>query len=166
MTVAESFVAELDVEVDKTRRCLARIPTEKLEFTPHAKSFTMSKLAAHIATIPDWASMTMTTDHFDFMVDGKDMQMPVPESGEDLVRILEKSAADAKAKIAAASDDEFDKTWKLLASGETVLAMSKRAVLREMIFNHLVHHRGQLTVYMRLNDIPVPALYGPSADES
>jgi uncharacterized damage-inducible protein DinB len=166
MAIRDSFLGEFDHEMASTRKCLERIPADRFTYKPHPKSFELGALAIHLATVPEWAVMTMQSDNFDYApVGGEPYQPPVAKTTAELLALFDKSAAGCRAALAGASDETFMKPWSLLAGGKTVFTMPKVAVLRSMIFNHLVHHRGQLTVYLRLNDIPVPAIYGPSADE-
>jgi uncharacterized damage-inducible protein DinB len=162
MSISATFLPEFDMEMANTRRTLARIPTDKFSWQPHAKSFTMGKLATHLATLPTWTGVTINTSELDLSLP---FDQPKPTTTEEVLAIFDQNVAEARAILAGASDDVFFQTWTL-KNGETViLSMPKVAVLRGFVLNHLVHHRGQMTVYLRLNDIPVPALYGPSADE-
>ncbi len=167
MALNEAFLPEFDHEMDNTRRTLERVPDEKFGWKPHEKSGTMGWLAAHVAGIPSWPVMTITKDSLDIAPkDGAPPQPPAPSTRKALLEAFEKNAADGRAALAKATDQQLMGPWTLLAGGEKVFTMPRVAVLRSFVMNHLIHHRAQLTVYLRLNNIPVPALYGPSADEN
>lgn len=164
MRIADGLLPEFDREMDATRRTLERIPAQRLDWRPHEKSFAMGALGAHIANLPNWAVMTVEQDRFD--MSGPAPKTEVPESVEDILALFDSSVAAARAAIAGAGDETLLAPWSLVNGGETAFTMPRIAVLRSFVMNHLIHHRAQLAVYLRLNDIPVPALYGPSADES
>jgi uncharacterized damage-inducible protein DinB len=167
MKISDALLPEFDQELATTRKCLARIPDDKFSFKPHPKSFDMGALAVHIATMFDWGAMTLQSDNFDYAPVGAAPYVPpVAKSNADLLAILDSASAKFRAALAAADNDAMMAPWSLLAGGKTMFTMPRVAVLRGMIFNHIVHHRGQLSVYLRLCDIPVPAMYGPSADEA
>jgi uncharacterized damage-inducible protein DinB len=166
MSIAQSLLPEFDQEMQNTRKTLERVPEDKWSWKPHDKSGTVGWLVAHIATIPEWAVMTLQSESFDYAPPGGGTyEPPKTDNRRRLLQVFDKGAAQAREAIAKASDEELMKTWSLLAGGETVFSMPRVAVLRGMIMNHLIHHRGQLTVYYRLLGVPVPGLYGPSADE-
>jgi uncharacterized damage-inducible protein DinB len=163
MSIAQALLAEFDVEMANTHRTLARLPEDKLEWTPDPKSMTMARLAAHVAEMPGWAAMALSTDELDFAKGG---YVPAEaNSREQVLEILKKNVKAARAAIAAASDADFLKPWTLRSGDQVFFTMPKIAAIRGMVMNHTIHHRGQLTVYYRLTGVPVPALYGPSADE-
>jgi uncharacterized damage-inducible protein DinB len=167
MKISDALLPEFDQEMAATRKCLARIPDGKFSYKPHPKSFDMGALAVHIATMLDWGVVTLQTDNFDYApVGGEPYVAPVATNNAELLAIFDKAAAAFRAALAATENDAMMKPWSLQGGGHTVFTMPKAAVLRTMIFNHIVHHRGQLSVYLRLCDIPVPAIYGPSADEA
>jgi uncharacterized damage-inducible protein DinB len=167
MKISDALLPEFDQEMAATRKCLARIPDGKFSYKPHPKSFDMGALAVHIATMLDWGVVTLQTDSFDYApVGGEPYVAPVATNNAELLAIFDKAAAAFRAALAATENDAMMKPWSLQGGGHTVFTMPKAAVLRTMIFNHIVHHRGQLSVYLRLCDIPVPAIYGPSADEA
>ena len=166
MRIADALLPEFDQEMASTRKCLERIPSNKFSFKPHPKSFDLGQLAVHIATVCHWGVVTVQTDSFDYApVGGEPYKPPVAKDIAELLGIFDKGAKEFRAALAAADDASLMKPWSLLASGKTLFTMPKIAVLRSFVFNHLVHHRGQLTVYLRLNEIPVPGVYGPTADE-
>ena len=167
MKITDALLPEFDQEMATTRKCLARIPDDKFSFKPHPKSFDMGSLAMHIATMLDWGVMTIQTDNFDYApVGGEPYVAPVAKTNAELLAMFDKASTEFRAALAAAENDTMMKPWSLLAGGKTIFTMPRVAVLRAMIFNHIVHHRGQLSVYLRMCDIPVPAIYGPSADEA
>jgi uncharacterized damage-inducible protein DinB len=167
MPISDALLPEFDQEVKSTRKCLERIPDDKFTYKPHPKSFDMGSLAIHIATMLGWGVTTINSDSFDYApVGGEPYVPPSVKTNGELLALFDKGAADFRAAIAAADDNTMMKPWSLLGGGAVVFTMPKIACIRGMIMNHIVHHRGQLSVYLRLNDIPVPALYGPSADEA
>jgi uncharacterized damage-inducible protein DinB len=127
----------------------------------------MGHLASHVANLPDWVIHTLGKDSIDIApTDGTKMTTPQAKSAKELIEIFDANAKAARKAIESAADQEFFQPWSLQAGGKTIFTMPKAAVLRSFVMNHLIHHRAQLGVYLRLNDVPVPALYGPSADET
>src|SRR5947209_9011527 len=163
MKISETLLPEFDHEYANTRRTLERVPNDKLSWQPHAKSWPFQKLATHLAQLPTWVTETFRSDHVDLAVPS---EAPKPATTEEIVALFDKNVAEARAALAAAGDEEVFKPWSRRNVEQVLFTMPKIAVLRGFVFNHQIHHRGQLTVYLRLNDLPVPALYGPSADES
>ena len=167
MSISASLLPEFDVEMWKTRKTLERVPEDKLDFRPHAKSMTMGGLATHIANMLGWAKITIEQDSFDYAPPGSEPYHEEPiKSRAELLAKYDEALAATRAALAAVSDEALMTDWSLLAGGKVVFTMPRVACLRSMIFSHLIHHRAQLCVYLRMNDVPVPALYGPSADES
>jgi uncharacterized damage-inducible protein DinB len=168
MTIGQSMLGEFDQEMKSTRTVLERIPDEKWDWKPHEKSGTVGWLAWHLSTLPDWASFTLKTEQLDFAPkDGKSTYDPPKVTNKtEALEAFDKCVSEARAALANASDAEMMNTWTLLAGGQEIFSMPRVACLRGMVFNHLIHHRGQLTVYYRLLGVPVPGLYGPSADEA
>lgn len=167
MRISDALLPELDQELANTRKCLERIPEDKFTFKPHPKSFDMGSLAIHIATMLGWGVTTMQSDSFDYApVGGEPYVPPVVKTNAELLELFDKGAAGFRAALASAENDAMMQPWSLLGGGVPMFTMPRVAVIRGMIMNHIVHHRGQLTVYLRLCDIPVPAIYGPSADEA
>jgi len=164
MRLIEPYIMELDREASSTRKMLERVPEGKNEWAPHPKSMTLGKLATHVATIPSWAS-SLKEDGFDFGVNSVDVPFPPPTT-VGLLALFDKTIADAKAALNAIDDARAMGLWTLSMKGKPVFSMPRLAVVRTMILNHSVHHRGQLSVYLRLLDVPVPGMYGPSADEN
>jgi len=166
MAIRDALLPEFDQEMANTRKTLERVPNDKFGWRPHEKSGTMGWLAGHVANLPSWASFTMGQDELDLAPGGKPVQPPPPPANTgQLLEMFDKNAAAARAAIAGAGDDEFMKPWSLLMAGKAVMTLPKASVLRSFVMNHLIHHRAQLGVYLRLNNVPVPAIYGPSADE-
>jgi uncharacterized damage-inducible protein DinB len=164
--IRDALLPEFDQEMANTRKTLERCPEEKFGWKPHPKSFSMAALATHIANMTGWAVDVVEKDAFDIAPPGAPPYKEEPAaSREELVALFDKNAAAARAALAGASDEHLAKTWSLLAGGETLLSMPRIACIRSFVMNHTIHHRAQLTVYLRLNDVPVPAIYGPSADE-
>ncbi|GIU82162.1 MAG: hypothetical protein D6687_08440 [Acidobacteria bacterium] len=161
--LAKSFVSELKHEAETTRKVLERVAEEKFDWRPHEKSMTMGRLAGHIAEMIGWIEHVFKGDELDL---GKGDRKPFePKTSAELLEVFKKNLQGALETLEKASDEEMIKTWTL-RNGETVLlSLPKVQVLRAVIFNHIIHHRGQLSVYLRMNDIPVPSIYGPSADE-
>jgi uncharacterized damage-inducible protein DinB len=166
MPIADSILPEFDHEMANTRKTLERVPDDKFGWTPHEKSMTMGRLAGHLAQMPGWGKDTLTTESFDVApVDGPPVQPSQPKNRQEVLALFDKGVAEVRAALAAAKDDQLLKPWSLLAGGKPIFTMPRIAVLRSMILNHSIHHRAQLGVYLRLNNLPVPAIYGPSADE-
>jgi uncharacterized damage-inducible protein DinB len=162
MNIADTLLPEFDQEMANTRIVLERVPDDKLTWKPHPKSWDMAHLAYHLATIPNWGAETMKTDSLDYT--GYVPPAP-PESRQQILAQFDKTVADARAALAGASDEAYMQNWSLSANGKTFFTMPRVAIIRSFVMNHAIHHRAQLGVYLRLNDIPVPAIYGPSADE-
>lgn len=165
MSIAEVLLEDFDVEISNTRRTLERVPEDKPLWVPHAKSMPLGKLAMHCATLPLFGYYIMEDDGMDMANSKREHASLVFESRELCLARLTDSAAKCKAALAAASDEHLAKLWPF-SFGEQIISNAARSkTYRLMFFNHLVHHTAQLGVYLRLNDIPVPGLYGPSADE-
>jgi uncharacterized damage-inducible protein DinB len=167
MPINQALLGEFDHEMANTRKTLERVPEDKFDWKPHAKSGSMIWLAGHVANIPGWAKETVERDTLDIAPGGQPpTPPPAPKSRKELLELFDKNAAAGRAALAAANDDAlWMKPWSLLSGGKTLLTMPRVAVMRGFVMNHLIHHRAQLGVYLRLNDVPVPAIYGPSADE-
>lgn len=166
MKISDSLLPEFDQEMGNTRKTLARVPFDKLSWKPHPKSFSFEALASHIATMAEWGKLTMQADSFDYApVGGEPYKTPSFASNQALLDAFDKGVAEARAAIAAADDKTFMAPWSLMAGGKTIMTMPRVAVIRSFVMNHIIHHRAQLGVYLRLNDIAVPSVYGPTADE-
>ena len=167
MRIADALLPEFDHEMPNTRKMLERIPDEKWDWRPHPKSWTTRELATHIATIPAWMVDTIEKDLYDFApVGGEPYKPPVFQNKEEALAAFDKGVAGARAALAAAEDGHLMKEWALLAGGQTIFSMPRVVCIRSFVLNHGVHHRGQLSVYLRLCDAAVPGMYGPSADET
>jgi len=166
MSLSQSLLPEFDHEMANTRKVLERIPEDKLNWKVHEKSNTIGWVGMHMAGILGWVDLTLDRDSLDIApVGAEPYRTPVPNSRQEILDQFDKNLATARAAIASASDEQFMKPWSLLMTGEVLFTMPRAAVLRSFVLNHMIHHRGHLCVYLRLNDVPVPALYGPSADE-
>jgi uncharacterized damage-inducible protein DinB len=166
MSLSELILPEFDHEMANTRKVLERIPEDKLDWKVHPRSNSIGWVSMHLAEIPHWVNETLNKDSVDVAPkDGKPYRTPVANSRQEILDRFDKNVSEARAIIAATSDEHFAKPWTLLAGGEAVFTMPRVAVLRSFVLNHNVHHRAHLCVYLRLHDIPVPALYGPSADD-
>jgi uncharacterized damage-inducible protein DinB len=162
MGLSQALLPEFDQEMANTRKTLERVPDDKLGWKPHEKSGTMGWLANHVATLPRMAVFAIEQDSIDVAT----VPRPSPvTTRQELLGTFDKHVAAARAAIAGASDERLLKPWSLLLSGRTIFTLPRNAVLRSFFMNHSIHHRAQLGVYLRLNNIPVPAIYGPSADE-
>lgn len=163
MNLNESFILELQMEAATTRKLLERVPADKFDWKPHEKSMTMRVLATHIAEMTNWLPTIVNADELNFAA--MDYKPKVVESTDELVQFFEQNLAQGVAALETVSNEQLAQNWTLRNGDETIFTAPKAQVIRGMVFNHVVHHRGQLSVYLRLNDIPVPAMYGPSADE-
>ncbi|HET6933265.1 MAG TPA: DinB family protein, partial [Candidatus Angelobacter sp.] len=161
--LSNALLPEFDHEMQTTRRTLERVPEDKLGWKPHQKSMTLGALATHLATIIHWVDAVAGMDSFDVT-----SVPPTPElkSREELLKAFDENVARARKTIAGISDPAMMKPWSLIAGGKTMFSLPRIAVLRSFVLNHIIHHRGQFSVYLRLNDVPVPSIYGPSADEA
>jgi uncharacterized damage-inducible protein DinB len=162
--ISQSLLPEFDQEVASTRKILERVPEDKAEFRPHPKSMPLNRLAAHVAEVPEWAIMTLTQDEMSF--DPGSFTPPVMTTRQKLLATFDENVKKARQALAATADDAMMRTWTLKVGGKTIMAMPRVAVVRSMIMNHMIHHRAQLGVYLRMNDVPVPGMYGPSADDA
>jgi len=161
MSLSASMLPEFDHEMAATRKTLSRVPEAKFAWAPHPKSMTAHRLAAHIANIPTWMTLTLQLSE----IDVAGYKQEEPESLAALLAHFDKGVAAARQAMEATSDAAWMEPWTLKSGGHVAFTMPRIAVVRSMILNHNIHHRGQLTVYLRQLDVPVPALYGPSADE-
>jgi uncharacterized damage-inducible protein DinB len=161
VTIAEVFLREFDGEMETTRRVLERVPPDRLDWSPHPRSMTMKKLAGHVAELASWG-VRLQESSFEV---GSRPSMEFESVGQLLARFNENVAASREA-IARKTDGDLRECFTVTRGGTTFFRMSKASILRRVFMNHLVHHRGQLSVYLRLNDVPLPPIYGPSADEA
>jgi uncharacterized damage-inducible protein DinB len=166
MKISELFLPEFDQEMITARKTLERIPEDKLSWKPHEKSMQLDRLAGHVAELAGWAVPTILQDSLDFMPPGQPPFQPtIAKSRNHVLEVFDKNCEDSRKAIAGASDEHLMKNWSLLRAGQTLMTMPRFVVLRSFCINHIIHHRAQLGVYLRLNNIPVPSVYGPSADE-
>jgi uncharacterized damage-inducible protein DinB len=163
MSIAESMLPEWDAEVASTRKLLAVLPDGHASFKPHEKSMDLGRLALHVAEIPEWMGMTIGTPELDFAK--FDYKPPTWSSADDVRARFEKSVTAARQALAGTSDATMMENWTMRQGEQVYFTMPKVAVLRSFVFNHLVHHRAQLGVYLRMNNVAIPGMYGPSADE-
>ena len=161
--IGSTFIAELEQEAKVTREVLSRIPAEKFDWKPHEKSMTFGRLASHVAEMFGWTPSTLTQPELDFSK--FDYKPYDPATTEDLLEFLDKNVSEAVETLRNTSDEQFMENWTMRNAEAVYFTLPKVAVMRSFIMNHIVHHRGQLSVYLRLNDIAVPSIYGPSADE-
>ncbi len=163
MPIAQSLLPEFDHEMANTRTAVALVPEQHAAWKPHARSYTLGDLAVHIANLPHWASMTLQESTFDLAApqDSSDRKFTTtPRLLERFDEVVRK----ARTALEAASDDQLMGPWTLKHGAQEIFTMPRVAVLRSFVLNHLIHHRGQLTVYLRLKDVPLPQIYGPTAD--
>ncbi len=166
MTIAESLLPEFEMEMAGTRKVLERVPDDKLDWKAHPKSATIGWVACHLAEIPGWVEGTLTQDSWDINPEGGEpYQSPDLNSRQDILDLFDANCDKARKQFAVTPDEEFAKSWSLLSGGRALITLPKIGVIRTWVLNHTIHHRAHLCVYLRLNDIPVPALYGPSGDE-
>lgn len=162
MTISQSLLPEFDHEMANTRKVLERVPEDRVAYAPHERSMSLGRLAAHLAQNPAWGTIALTTDEFNLTPEFENVQMTTRVA---LLEAFDRNAAGARASLVQTDDAGMLKLWTFKKGGHTVLSMPKVAVLRTFMMNHMIHHRGQLSVYLRLNNVPLPGLYGPSADE-
>ncbi len=160
--ISESLIAELSQEAATTRRVLERVPEDKVSWKPHPKSFSLGQLAHHVAFVPGAIAELVSELRRELPV----VPRPEAKSVAELLSTLDASVAKAKAKLGSWSDEALMQIWTMMRDGKTVMQMPRIAMIRAVMLNHWYHHRGQLTVYLRLLDVPVPAVYGASADEA
>jgi len=163
MAHKDALIAELKYESDLTRKMLEKVPVENGSWRPHQKSMTLGRLATHVAEIPHWISRIITIDDWDFAVQG--FSSHTAGSREELMKTFHDKLQQAIDDLGTMSDEDFDKSWIVRRGDQMRREMPKKIAIRGWGFSHLIHHRGQLSVYLRLLDIPVPGMYGPSADE-
>lgn len=166
MSISKSLLPEFDYEMASTRKTLERVPEDKFDWAPHQKSMTMGALATHLANIPTWAVRAIERDSIDIAPVGEaPPRVETAKSKDEVLERFDRAVADAREAISGASDEQIMQPWSLLSGGKPVMTLPRVAVVRSFVMNHNIHHRAQLGVYLRLNDIAVPSIYGPSADE-
>jgi uncharacterized damage-inducible protein DinB len=156
----EAFLREYDVEMDTTRRLLARVPESRLDWKPHPRSKSLGELATHVTELPRWGDRLREGT---FVVGSA--QAPPMKTAQDFLERFDRNVRENRSAIASLKDSDLGEEFTVLRQGQVFFKLSKRIMLRRVLLNHLIHHRGQLSVYLRLNDIPLPAVYGPTADE-
>jgi len=166
MKLTEYLLAELDREAPLTRRTIEAVPEGRDDWKPHAKSMALGRLTSLVALMPSWLAMMIEKDEFDVAPPpGTSSQFPMEmKTRDDRVKAMEKGVEGARKALQGTTDDHLEKAWRLKAGGHVVMEAPRYVLMQESL-NHLAHHRGQLTVYLRLNDVPVPSIYGPSADD-
>ena len=166
MKLTEFFLSEFDREVERSRRALEQVPDGKYDWKPHDKSMIFGYMADMVATMPSWLTMEITQDELDIApVDGPKFKPEPKETSDALLNALDKAAADARSALEETTEEHLMTSWRLLAGGKVVMETQRYVVIQDT-FNHWAHHRGQMTVYLRLMGAKVPALYGPSADDN
>ena len=165
MRMTDHFLAELKAEAARTRRALEAMPEGRDDWKPHDKSMPLGRLAGLIARMPSWISLILQRDDFDLKPAGGNFDQRPLRTASELVKALDESVAEARKALTGATEDHLLKPWRLLVAGQVVSEEPRHVVLRDT-FMHLSHHRGQLTVYLRLNGAPVPSIYGPTADDA
>jgi uncharacterized damage-inducible protein DinB len=164
-SLQHNILAELDHELAQTRKTLERLPEDKFDYTPHPKSMPLGKLAAHIVNLLAFKQLFVQADHRDFLDQNAPKPGPTPTTVAELLERFDTNSASLRKALQESSDEALTQSFQLRRGEQVLMDRPKAAALRIMGLNHSIHHRGQLTVYMRLLDIPVPGLYGPSADE-
>ena len=166
MKMTDLFLAQLEREALVTRPALERVPEGRRDWKPHPKSMPLGYLSELVAKLPSWIALTIEKDELDLKPkDGSNVDARQLNSARELVQALDESVTQAREALKNTTDEHLMKPWRLLVSGDVVNEMPRHVVISDAVFGHLAHHRGQLTVYLRLNEVPVPAIYGPSADD-
>jgi uncharacterized damage-inducible protein DinB len=161
MTISEMLLPEFDQETANTRKILECVPENQFAWKPHAKSMSLARLASHVAELPNWGGLIISQERLDLT---PGMKPFLAETKAELMEALDKNVAATRDAIAGATDEHFGKIWTFTFGGHTIFALPRTAAFRNMVMSHLIHHRGQLSVYLRLLDVPIPGMYGPSAD--
>ncbi len=164
MSITTAFIGELKHECALTKKMLERVPLDKKEWKPHEKSMTLGRLATHVAEISHWVSDIIHVDDFDFM-NNFNFNPPAAASTAELLEIFQTNLDKALSDLSGINDQDLEKSWIVRRGGQVMFNTPKKIAIRGWALNHMVHHRGQLSVYLRLLDVPVPGMYGPSADE-
>jgi uncharacterized damage-inducible protein DinB len=163
MSLVDALLPEFDHEMTVTRKLLERVPEDRFAWKPHDKSFSLGQLAQHVATVPMWGAVTINQSELD--LSGGE-QLPPAENRAALLALFDGHVAGTRAALVGRSDAELMAPWTLKSGGKTIFSMPKAMVWRSFVMSHLIHHRGQLSVYLRMQDVPLPSIYGPSADEN
>ena len=162
MTYSQILLPEIDIEMKNTRKMLECVPDGKFDFQPHPKSMNLARLASHVAELPNWGVMTLEKELLEF---GPEDKPQIAATRAELLQMFDKGAAELRRKIEAATDEDWKVTWTCKYMGQVVISEPRSAVMRGAVLNHLIHHRAQLGVFLRLLDVAIPGTYGPSADE-
>lgn len=163
MTISQMLLPEYDEEMTNTRKLLELVPEDQFSYKPHEKSMTLGQLASHVAETTTWTKGTIEADRFD-MPTG--MEGFLAKSKQELLATFDKGATEGREQLAGASDEHMGQNWTMTYAGQTIFSTPRTGVIRKWVLNHMVHHRAQLGVYLRLLNIAIPGMYGPSADES
>jgi uncharacterized damage-inducible protein DinB len=163
MNLNEMLIAEIEREANSTRKLLKQVPNEQLDWRPHEKSFPLSRLASHVAELPHFTTLAITTNEFDMIA--TPLPRNVCKTNEELVALFEAKIGDAVAALKTATNEQLMEKWTFRAGERVISASSRYDTIRSWMINHQIHHRGQLSVYLRLLDVPMPGMYGPSADD-
>jgi uncharacterized damage-inducible protein DinB len=166
VSIIDALLPEYDHEMGLTRRLLERVPDEDFAWKPHDRSMSLGALVTHLANIPTWTEAIADRPEFDMASVPPDATPPVPTSRKELLTRFDENVADARMRIAGKSDGELLAMWTFRKNGQVVFVMPRLAALRGFLMNHTIHHRGQLSVYLRLKNVPLPSIYGPTADET
>ena len=166
MAIKDSLLPEFDHEMATTRRVLERVPDAEMDWRPHEKSMTLGQLAGHIANMPAWCGITLEVDVLDLDTLGEDPRLKKPASREAILKHFDDRRENARGLLAAQTDGAMMARWSLKKGGHEIFTLPRVTALRSFVMNHMIHHRGQLTVYLRLKNVPVPPIYGPTADEA
>jgi uncharacterized damage-inducible protein DinB len=165
MAIADALIPEFDHEMGTTRRLLDRVPEAELGWKPHDRSMTLGQLAGHLANIPMWCSWTLRVTTLDLAALGDDARPKTPVSRAALLEEFDEKVAAARALLVGSTDPELLVPWTLKSGDQEFFTMPRISAIRSFVMNHMIHHRGQLSVYLRLKDVPLPPIYGPTADE-
>jgi uncharacterized damage-inducible protein DinB len=165
MPIKDALLPEYDHEMGTTRRLLERTPEAEFTWKPHDKSMSLGQLAGHIASIPHWCGAIIDNSVFDASTAGEDARPSPPKSVADLLASFDKRVTAARATLAATGDEAMLAPWTFKQGDHVIFTMPRVAALRSFVMNHLIHHRGQFSVYLRLRNVPLPSIYGPTADE-
>jgi uncharacterized damage-inducible protein DinB len=167
MTLAQSILPEFDHEMANTRKVLERIPDDKLDWKAHPRSNSIGWNANHLAEIPGWVEGTLSQPEWDIApAGGPPYQSPNLRSVREILDLFDRNVAAGRKALQSATDESMQQTWSLLKAGQPLFTMPRSVVIRSFVLNHAIHHRAILCVYLRLNDVPVPGMYGPSGDEA
>lgn len=162
MNLKESLLSEFDHEMAATRQLLLRVPDEAFEWRPHERSYSMGGLATHLAVLPRWGKSILDHDHYEL---SENRQRASHATRAEVIAAFDANLADVRRRLIDQSDSQLAAPWAIRRKGRVLMSLPRAAAFRRFLLQHLVHHRGQLTVYLRMHDVPLPPLYGPSADE-